>query len=87
MAQSALEGIPAGESPYREPKSRCFRFRLSAAGRHSDIERLLLRIADSRDPPRPPKNSIPDTPSWSLMDIYRSTRIFELCSHSVVTPR
>lgn len=32
MAQSALEGIPAGESPYREPKSRCFRFRLVAAG-------------------------------------------------------
>lgn len=31
MAQSALEGIPAGESPYREPKSRCFRFRLVAA--------------------------------------------------------
>lgn len=30
MAQSALEGIPAGESPYREPKSRCFRFRLVA---------------------------------------------------------
>ena len=30
VAQSALEGIPAGESPYREPKSRCFRFRLVA---------------------------------------------------------
>lgn len=41
VAQSALEGIPAGESPYREPKSRCFRFRLDAVIRSGRSERLL----------------------------------------------
>lgn len=46
MAQSALEGISAGESPYREPKSRCFRFRLIAVVH----QRLLYGVSTLKIP-------------------------------------